>query len=124
MNPRVWAGQSLRWYLTRARHPFKNFIVGHYWHLFAKARVWIKYDGEGVINVRVGDYLQQQIFFDGYYEQPLVDWLKRTLRPDDVFWDVGANVGAISLVAARLCRRVVAFEPDPRSVEQLRRNIK
>ena len=124
MNPRVWFGESLRWYLKHARHPFKDYIVGHYWRVFSKVRVWIKYDDdEAVINVGLGDYLQQQIFFYGYYERPLVEWLKHTLKPDDVFWDVGANIGAISLVAAGLCRRVVAFEPDPRSLVRLQRNI-
>jgi FkbM family methyltransferase len=120
----VWFGEALRWYLKRARHPFKNYIVGHYWRLFARIRVWVRYDKGRVINVRLGDYLQQQIFFDGYYERPLVDWLERTLRPDDVFWDVGANIGAVSLVAARLCKRVVAFEPDPRSLSRLEQNVR
>jgi FkbM family methyltransferase len=123
MNPRLWPGEGVRWYLTRARHPFKNYIVGHYWRVFEKFHVWVRYDGSGVIHVALGDYLQQQIFFDGYYERPLVEWLKRTLKSDDVFWDVGANIGAITLVAARLCRRVVAFEPDPRSLAQLRENV-
>lgn len=123
MNARVWPGESVRWYLTRAKHPFKSYIVGHYWWWFEKFDVWIKYDGGGVINVALGDYVQQQIFFEGYYERPLVDWLKRTLTSTDVFWDVGANIGAVSLVAAGLCRRVVAFEPDPRSLERLRKNV-
>jgi FkbM family methyltransferase len=121
--PNVWLGESLRWYLKRARHPLKDYIVGHYWRLFARAHVWIRYDGGAFINVRLGDFLHQQIFFEGYYERPLVDWLKETLRPDDVFWDVGANIGAISLVAAGHCRSVVAFEPDPRSLERLRKNV-
>jgi FkbM family methyltransferase len=123
MNTRVWPGESIRWYLKHAKHPFKDYLVGHYWHLFERARVWVRYDGTRVINVKLGDYLQRQIFWDGYYERPLVEWLKRALGPADVFWDVGANIGAISLVAAGLCRRVVAFEPDPRSIGELRRNI-
>src|SRR5262245_65233573 len=113
MNPRVWPGEGVRWYLTRARHPFKNYIVGHYWRVFEKFQLMIRYDGGGVINVTLSDYLQQKIFFEGYYERPLVDWLKRTLKSDDVFWDVGANIGAISIVASRLCARAVAFEPGP-----------
>jgi FkbM family methyltransferase len=123
MNPRLWPGEGVRWYLTRAHHPLKNYVVGHYWRWFEKIHVWVKYDGNCVINVTLGDFLQQQIFFDGYYERPLVDWLKRSLRPTDVFWDVGANIGAISLVAAGLCHRVVAFEPDVRSLKRLRQNI-
>jgi FkbM family methyltransferase len=124
MTRRTWLGESLRWYLKHARHPLKNYIVGHYWYLFARIRVWIPYDGEGLINVGLGDYLQQHIFFNGYYERPLVEWLKHTLRADDVFWDVGANIGAISLVAGRLCQRVVAFEPDPRSIARLEQNVR
>lgn len=119
----LWLGECLRWYLTRARHPFKGYVVGHYWSWFSRLHVWVPYDGGGAIGVTLGDYVQQRIFFEGYYERPLVDWLKETLRPSDVFWDVGANIGAISLVAARLCRQVVAFEPDPRSLLALHRNL-
>lgn len=36
----------------------------------------------------------------------------RNLREDDVFFDVGANVGIVALHAAKICR-TVAFEPDP-----------
>lgn len=120
---RVMAGETLRWYLKSARHPLKNYLVGHYWKFFCALRVWVRYNGDLAIRVRLGDYVQQRIFFDDYYERPLVNWLKETLRPDDVFWDVGGNVGAIALVAARHCRYVVAFEPDPRSAESLARNV-
>ena len=124
LTPQVWLGESLRWYLMRARHPLKNYLVGHYWSWFCKARVWIKYNETAAINISLGDYLQQRIFFEGYYERGLVEWLKRTLQPGDVFWDVGANIGALTLVAARLCRRVVAFEPDPRSLKWLTLNVR
>jgi FkbM family methyltransferase len=79
--------------------------------------------GSATTRVRLDDYVQQRIFFDGYYERPLIDWLERTLQPSDVFWDVGTNVGAVSLVASRLCRQVVSFEPDPRSLASLRANV-
>ena len=122
-KPNVWKGELLRWYLTRAKHPLKNYIVGHYWPWFAKPRLWITYDETSVISVTLSDYLQQQIFFDRYYERPLVDWLKHNLQADDIFWDVGANVGAISLVAAKLCGRVVAFEPSPAALGLLTAHV-
>jgi FkbM family methyltransferase len=53
----------------------------------------------------------------------VVEWLKSTLRPGDVFWDVGANVGVMTLVAARRCARVVAFEPEPSARRRLEENI-
>jgi len=40
------------------------------------------------------------------------------LRPDDVLWDIGANVGMVSLHAARTCE-TYAFEPDPEFSEHL-----
>ena len=123
MRPPIWKGELLRWYLTRARHPFKAYLTGHYWWLFARMRVWVRYDDDAAINVGLGEYIQQRIFFDHYYERPLVDWLKRTLRDDDVMWDVGANIGAVSLVAAKCCRQVVSFEPDPRSFARLSEHI-
>ena len=54
-----------------------------------------------------------------------VDWLERTLRTGDVLYDVGANVGAYSLVAAALGRaeRVFAVEPGFASYAALCDNI-
>jgi FkbM family methyltransferase len=120
---RLIVGETLRWYLTRARHPLKDYLVGHYWGWFKRWGVWVRYDRGGVLHVRLGDYVQQRIFFDGYYERRLVEWLHEMVGPEDVFWDVGANVGALTVVAARCGAQVVAFEPDDRSRRWLERNV-
>jgi FkbM family methyltransferase len=54
-----------------------------------------------------------------------VDWLERELREGDAFYDVGANVGAYSLIAAAVCPQatVVAIEPGPANYEALCRNL-
>lgn len=44
------------------------------------------------------------------------------LRPDDILYDIGANVGLVALHAAQRCR-TVAFEPDPAFLARLRRNL-
>lgn len=111
------------WYLRHARHPFKDKIVGRYWGWFSKHPVWITYDGALRFKVDLHDYVQQKVFFEGYYEPNLVTWLKQALRPTDVFWDVGANVGAITLIAARKCRLVVAFEPETKARQHLEEHI-
>ncbi|MGD0098395.1 MAG: FkbM family methyltransferase [Terracidiphilus sp.] len=49
-------------------------------------------------------------------------WITERLKPGDVFFDVGAHYGWISMVAARRTGpkgRVVAFEPSPPSVDYL-----
>ncbi|MBX9943622.1 MAG: FkbM family methyltransferase [Reyranella sp.] len=46
------------------------------------------------------------------------------LRAGDLFLDIGANVGSYSVLASGVCRATTwAFEPDPDTVGQLRRQI-
>lgn len=62
----------------------------------------------------------------GLAEEAVQDALRTHVRPGSVFYDVGANVGFLSLIAARLTGpqgRVVAFEPVPDTLQQLRRNL-
>lgn len=48
------------------------------------------------------------------------------IGPDDTVVDVGANIGAFSVTAARVAvnGRVIAFEPEPANAALLRRNLK
>ena len=53
-----------------------------------------------------------------------VDWLRNTVHAGDVLYDIGANVGTFSLVAARHRQaRVIAFEPGYSSFARLCDNI-
>ncbi len=57
---------------------------------------------------------------------PLADWLG-SFGPGDVFWDVGANTGAVSLLAARLHGGrlpIVAIEPAADTFDALVRNLR
>ena len=66
------------------------------------------------------------IVLDGLWETHVTDWLHETLRPGQVFVDVGANVGYFTLLGAKLVGpqgRVVAVEAHPGLAELLRRNV-
>ena len=53
-----------------------------------------------------------------------VAWLEARLRADDVLWDVGANIGGYSLIAAAAgAGRVVAIEPSPSNFAALCDNV-
>lgn len=59
-------------------------------------------------------------------ERPVVRFLERLLRPGDVFFDVGANLGFYSLYVGPLCGKsgaVHAFEANPVLIPHLRRSI-
>lgn len=62
----------------------------------------------------------------GWYERRNQRLLSRLVAPGNVVFDVGANVGFFSLLAARLSGpngRVVAFEPLPRNGDLLERHL-
>jgi FkbM family methyltransferase len=60
-------------------------------------------------------------------ELPVQQAIAAELRPGDVFFDVGANVGFFSLIASRIVSptgTVVAFEPVPEIAHQLEANAR
>ena len=81
-------------------------------------------------NIRLGDERLRVDESLRRYSIPADDGLFRALsenlKPGDVFFDVGANIGLYSLIAARKVSRggqVVAFEPDPANFALLNKNI-
>ncbi len=68
------------------------------------------------------DHVQAWCLVRGVLEPPVQEALRRTVGPGTVVWDVGANVGYFSVLAARLGARVHAFEPAPENVDAIRAN--
>lgn len=58
-------------------------------------------------------------------EPETVQWIEQHFRDGDVFYDIGANVGAYSLIAASCFPglRAYAFEPSALNIGQLVRNV-
>ncbi len=59
----------------------------------------------------------------GTYECLALRVIKSTLKPDDVFVDVGAHAGYYTFICAKLAKKVLAFEPNPSNCKFLRFNI-
>jgi len=68
---------------------------------------------------------QNRDYVAGTSELPVQEALAQTLGPGDVFYDIGANVGFFSLLAARLVGNrgtVCAFEPVTENADAIRAN--
>ena len=70
--------------------------------------------------------LSMTLWFDSNDRHLDSDALKAILRPGDIYVDVGANIGHLSIEAALLVNdtgKVIAFEAHPRTANFLRQNI-
>jgi FkbM family methyltransferase len=62
-------------------------------------------------------------FLGRWHDARLVSLAKAYIEPTGTVVDVGANKGSFSLVASRLAKKVIAFEPNPRMADLIRRDI-
>lgn len=72
---------------------------------------------------RNADVLSEWLFFTGGWQPALSSYLQRVLQPGDVFVDVGANTGILSLLAAACGASAVAIEACPKTFARLRSNL-
>jgi FkbM family methyltransferase len=57
------------------------------------------------------------------HERALTELFQQVVRPTDVIYDVGANLGLHTLTFSRLAKHVVAFEPNPSLTPNLRKTV-
>ena len=60
-----------------------------------------------------------------YSKEPdTINWINDYIRQDDVFYDIGANIGIYSLYAAKFNKaKVYSFEPESSNYYFLNKNI-
>jgi len=90
-----------------------------------RSRTWVVEGGEGAgLKLRLP---QNSDYISGQSETPVQRELARRVRPGDVIYDIGANVGFFSLIAARLVGHtgcVYSFEPVAENAASTRENVR
>jgi FkbM family methyltransferase len=84
-------------------------------------------DGEGRYGFRCSAHAEfVRVYTMLEREEGTVEWLRREVRPDDVVYDIGANIGAFTFIAARQLRSglVYAFEPHLPNATSLLANVR
>ena len=64
------------------------------------------------------------IYFEKEYATKIKKLLLKNLKEKDLFIDIGANIGAISLLASKIVKKVYSFEPVPFTYKRLLEQIK
>ncbi|MDY6853506.1 MAG: FkbM family methyltransferase [Thermodesulfobacteriota bacterium] len=70
-----------------------------------------------------GETIGSRLFYCGEYEPVQMNIFLSLISKGDLIFDVGANIGLFSLLAAKQSIQVVAFEPSVKIWSQLKTNI-
>jgi FkbM family methyltransferase len=87
---------------------------------FVRARL----PGDVDIEVDTRDPMGKAIYLYGCYEYEVTQLVLELVKPDSVFFDVGANIGYYSLIAASRAKLVFAFEPMKVIFDRLTTNVR
>lgn len=84
-----------------------------------------KIDFDLILDLDPDNYIDQFCIHSGFYEREIVTALQSRCRPQDTLWDIGANIGLISLAMKKTnpSIRVIAFECSPLTVFRLTKNV-
>jgi FkbM family methyltransferase len=109
-------------------HPiiaFRNYLIWQYWRIFNCFPRMISFSNSKLLVEKHGG-VAILIYIFGLYDFNNFSLLEQTLsdNPNDIFFDIGANIGSYSLIVSETKAKVVAFEPHPTSFKQLETNIK
>jgi FkbM family methyltransferase len=108
-------GKQFIWY-----HILRPYVLWRNLRLVAVTKFGARLEGE------LPDVIHSYLYFFGVWEPAVTRTYCHHLRPGDVCIDIGANVGAHSLLAARLVGvqgRVHAIEASPTIHRRLTRNL-
>jgi FkbM family methyltransferase len=106
----------LKWVLNVLCPPAKKETAVH---------LVASFDG-GLIHIDTSSSIEYHLLFRGCHEPEVVNLIKQIVKPGDRCLDIGANIGAHTLLMARmagLTGHVVALEPHPEICRRLRQNI-
>lgn len=92
--------------------------------LLPEASIALAFTDRAHLLVSRGMYGATQNVYCGLNDFEDMSFLLHYLRPDDIFVDVGANVGAYTVLASAAAgAKTYAFEPSPAALRPLRNNV-
>jgi FkbM family methyltransferase len=121
-------------YAQFKRHPltsrrpvraFMNFIRWQIGARILRKKVIIPWVDDAQLVLGIGEAgLSINLYYGlGEFEDML--FLMHTLRHDETFVDIGANLGAYTILASKICKaKSISFEPVPQTAERLKTQIR
>jgi FkbM family methyltransferase len=121
---------SIRLATRRWPLPFAQGVPAHVGAFATKIGMlkaeWYEFQPGLWMRLNARDMIQQTILLEGIWDPALTGFIETTLKPGDVFIDVGAHVGYFTLLAARRVTEagtILSIEPNPAALEELHQNV-
>lgn len=95
------------------------------WFTIFKDSDKIMHDIDGIKINLYKDSILSRFIYEGF-EQEEIDFMLKTLEKDDIFLDIGSNIGLFSLLASKKVGakgKIICFEPAPTTYKRLLENI-
>lgn len=121
----VWIGHRHPKEGTLLSHVCAEIAAGLDQTIWAQRRVATLRGGFRLLVEYVYEY--RAVYFYGLYEEDASAFVRRWLRPGDVFLDVGTNIGYYTCLGAKVvgeCGEVHSFEPNPEVLAMLETSLK
>lgn len=104
--------------------PYRVLLKNPYWYI--RSRLWQK-TTQNIADINVKfklEDLEDVNYHEFRTEEPVIRDIISELNEDDVFYDIGANIGVYSCVISKKLNRgnVIAFEPSPPAYRKLKDN--
>ena len=94
--------------------------------LFKDVVKQVKFKENITLELYIDDWIQENIYFTGTYEEAELKYIKSSLKKGSVFIDIGANIGVHSLFASKIVGKngkVISFEPFTKNYQSFLKNI-
>ena len=72
---------------------------------------------------RLGDTIQRNIFYFGVWEPHITAYILSNIDENDLFVDVGSNIGYYTVITGKRCGKVVSIEASPKIYAELKNNL-
>ena len=120
--------QFFRNHPLASKHIVQSIIIYLSWQLktlFSRKPFKIKWLGNSSFYMKKGDHGLTGNYYTGLLDFREMSFMLHFLRSDDMFIDIGANLGAYTILASAISKaKTHAFEPIPSSFFALSENIK
>ena len=105
-----------------------NNLPGH-----GRLTTWFTNDGLILIKAKYGNLIfldpkeriDHELLIEGSFDDEVTAFLIEELKGNDIFWDIGANIGHHALAVEKLHpgTSIYAFEPNPKALKRLNKNL-